>query len=153
MTQKSKQQQVCSVFPHHLYSHRGVFIAQRLTYPLAKIPIMPPNCPKYRIFRGLLGNIKSAHTQWITAGPTCGSLSWARSFAAGRLRPGLRIWTFTERVCHSSAKFPSVLVPSLRTLRDCAGRRLTAAMGGGSFIEDTSLRGLRLGAFTSVPLL
>ena len=38
----------------------GVFIAQRLTYPLATIPILPPNCPKYRIFHGLFGNIKRA---------------------------------------------------------------------------------------------
>ena len=36
----------------------GVFISQWLTYPLAIIPILPPNCPKYRIFRGLFGNIK-----------------------------------------------------------------------------------------------
>jgi len=51
---------------------RGVFIAQWLTYPLARIPTMPPNCPKYRIFRGLLGNITFTDTQWITAGLTHG---------------------------------------------------------------------------------
>ena len=42
-----------------MYSYKGVFIAQLLTYPPAKIPIMPSNCYKYRIFRGHLGNIKS----------------------------------------------------------------------------------------------
>ena len=65
MTRKSKQQCVSTVT-------KGVLIAQRLTYPLAKIPIMPPNCPKYRIFRGLLGNITFTDTQWITAGLTHG---------------------------------------------------------------------------------
>ena len=51
---------------------RGLFIAQWLTYPLARIPKMPPNCPKYRIFHGLLGNITFTNTQWITAGLTHG---------------------------------------------------------------------------------
>ena len=37
---------------------RGVFIAQLLTYPLAKITIMPSNCHKYRISHGLPGNNK-----------------------------------------------------------------------------------------------
>ena len=60
MTRKSKQQRVCSVFHNALYSYRGVFIAQRLTYPLATIPILPPNCPKYIIFHGLFGNIEYA---------------------------------------------------------------------------------------------
>ena len=36
---------------------RGVFIAQWLTYPLAKVAEMPSNCYKYRIFSGLSGNI------------------------------------------------------------------------------------------------
>ena len=60
MTRKSKQQLVCSVFHNDLYNYMGVFIAQRLTYPLATIPILPPNCPKYRIFHGLFGNIEYA---------------------------------------------------------------------------------------------
>jgi len=60
MTRILKQQHICSVFHHNLYSYRGVFIAQRFTYPLATIPILPPNCPRYRIFHGLFGNIKHA---------------------------------------------------------------------------------------------
>ena len=35
-----------------------VFIGQRFTYPPAIIPILPPNCPKYRIFHGSFGNIR-----------------------------------------------------------------------------------------------
>ena len=63
MTRKSKQQCVSTVT-------KGVLIAQQLTYPLARISKMSPNCPKYRIFRGLLGNITFTDTQWITAGLT-----------------------------------------------------------------------------------
>ena len=66
MTRKSKQQCVSTVT-------KGVLIAQQLTYPLARISKMSPNCPKYRIFRGLLGNITFTDTQWITAGLTHGS--------------------------------------------------------------------------------
>ena len=125
-----------------------VFIALRLTYPLGKIPLMPPNCPKYRIFHGLLGNIESTNSQWITASPICGSYSSSRSFATRCPRPWIRLWTFAERVRHSSsAWFPPVLEPLLRILCDQAGRRLTVSTMGGTFVDDTSLRSLRFDVF------
>jgi len=65
----------------------GVFIAQWLNYPLVKIPTIPSNCHKYRIFRGLLGNIKftdnSVDHSWpdMWASVSAGSPSILGTFA------------------------------------------------------------------------
>ena len=56
-------------------SYRGVFIAQRFTYSLAKIPLLPPNCHHQRIFLGHSCNVTSSDNSRITAGPTGGPIS------------------------------------------------------------------------------
>ena len=74
MTRKSKQPRVCSVFHNDLYSYRGVFIAQRLTYPLAKIPIMPLTAPntEYSVGSSVILNIQTINGLQLAqhAGPS-----------------------------------------------------------------------------------
>ena len=135
-----------------MYSYRGVFIAQRLTYPLATIPILPPNCPKYRIFHGLFGNIKHADSMdyrwpdmWVLVLFQILRRPTSSIRASG---PGLRRAS-SPLLFRLISIHPCIFTsgPSLGYLRDFAGRESSAATACGVFAEATSIRGLRFGVF------
>ena len=132
---------------------RGVFIAQWLTYPLARIPTMPPNCPKYRIFRGLSSNIKytkfsldyswpdkrflaliQIHRRWMPS-------TKASELGLRRASPPLLFRLISIHPCIFASG------PSLGYLCNFAGRESLAATACGVFAEATSIWGLRFGVF------
>ena len=69
---KSKQGRNCSVFNVPSHSHKGVFIAQQLTYSRDENPILPSNYQHLRIFRGQFGIVTSSDNSRITVGLTSG---------------------------------------------------------------------------------
>jgi len=124
-----------------------VFIAQRLTYPLATIPILPPNCPKYIIFHGLFGNIEYADPMdynwpdmWVLV---LFQILCRPTSSIGASEPGLHrlLRLISIRPCTFTSG------PSLGYLRDFAGRESSAATACWVFVEATSLWGLRFGVF------
>ena len=65
MTRILKQQHICSVFHHDSTVTGGVFIAQKLNYSPAKIPLLPPNRQHLGIFPGKNRNVTTLDTtQW-----------------------------------------------------------------------------------------
>jgi len=135
-----------------LYSYRGVFIAQRLTYPLATIPILPPNCPRYRIFHGLFGIIKHADSMdysWPDTWVLVLFQILRRPTSSIRAsEPGLRQASPSLLFCLISIR-PCIFASgsSLGYICDFAGRESSAATACGVFAEATSIRGLRFGVF------